>query len=150
MICNCFGLKRDAYYKYLKRFEKRKTVKAQVVEMVKEERKEQPRVGGRKLHEALQPSFKAADLKVGRDCLFDILREYEMLIRPKKASCRTTFSYHRFYTYKNLIKDMNVTRPNQVWVSDITYIRTVSGFWYLALITDRVSLPLRQGFSVLQ
>lgn len=107
--------------------------------MVKKVRKEQPRVGGCKLHVALQPSFKEAGLKVGRDCLFDILREYNMLIRRKKATCRTTYSHHRFYTYKNLVKDMEVTRPNQVWVSDITYIRTVSGFCYLALITDMYS-----------
>jgi len=96
--------------------------------MVRTERKEQPRVGGRKLHEALQPSFKAADLKIGRDYLFDILREYNMLIRRKHATCRTTYSYHRFYKYNNLIKNMEIMRPNQVWVSDITYIWTISGF----------------------
>jgi len=107
--------------------------------MVKKERKEQPRVGGCKLHVALQPSFKEAGLKVGRDCLFDILREHDMLIRRKKATCRTTYSHHRFHKYKNLVKDMEVTGPNQVWVSDITYVRTVSGFCYLALITDMYS-----------
>jgi len=114
-------------------------VKTQVIEMVRKERKEQPRVGGRKLHEALHPSFKVANLKIGRDYLFDILREYNMLIRRKKSSCRTTFSHHRFYKYSNLVKNMTVTRPNQVWVSDITYIRTISGFCYLALITDMYS-----------
>lgn len=107
--------------------------------MVREERKVQSRVGGVKLHVALQPSFKAAGLKIGRDSLFDILREHDMLVKPKKSTCRTTYSYHRFYTYKNLVKNMTVTRPNQVWVSDITYIRTVSGFCYLALITDMYS-----------
>lgn len=107
--------------------------------MVKKERKQQPRVGGRKLYEALQPSFEAADLKIGRDSLFDILREHNLLIRRKRASCRTTFSYHRFYKYNNLVKNMRVIRPNQVWVSDITYIRTISGFCYLALITDMYS-----------
>jgi transposase InsO family protein len=147
MICSLFGVKRDAYYKYIKRFKKRETVKAQVISMVKEERKEQPRVGGRKLHEALQPSFITADLKIGRDYLFDIMREHDMLIKRKKASCRTTFSYHRFYTYKNLVKNMVVTRPNQVWVSDITYIRTVSGFCYLALITDMYSRKI-VGFDM--
>lgn len=107
--------------------------------MVRKERIEQSRVGGRKLHKALQPSFEAAHLKVGRDYLFDILREYEMLIRRKKATCRTTYSHHRFYKYGNLVKSMNVTRPNQVWVADITYIRTIRGFCYLALITDMYS-----------
>jgi putative transposase len=138
-ICHCFDLKRDAYYKYLKRFKERESEKAQVVELVRKERNERPRVGGRRLHEALQRAFKVADLKIGRDYLFDILREHGMLIRRKKTTCRTTNSYHHFYKYNNLVKDMKVTRPNQVWVSDITYIRMVSGFCYLALITDMYS-----------
>jgi putative transposase len=62
-----------------------------------------------------------------------------MLVRRKKASCKTTDSYHRFHKYKNLVKDMVVTAPNQVWVADITYIRTINGFCYLALITDLYS-----------
>ena len=62
-----------------------------------------------------------------------------MLTLRKKYSSRTTNSYHRFYKYNNIIKDLEVTRPNQVWVSDITYIRTVKGFCYLALITDAYS-----------
>lgn len=62
-----------------------------------------------------------------------------MLTLRKKYSTRTTNSLHRFYKYKNIIKDVEVTRPNQVWVSDITYIRTVKGFCYLALVTDMYS-----------
>nr|WP_262910796.1 DDE-type integrase/transposase/recombinase [Wocania arenilitoris] len=62
-----------------------------------------------------------------------------MLTLRKKYRSRTTNSYHRFYKYKNIIKDLEVNRPNQVWVSDITYIRTIKGFCYLALITDMYS-----------
>ena len=62
-----------------------------------------------------------------------------MLIHRKKYTARTTNSLHRFYKYKNIIKDIQVTKPNQVWVSDITYIRTIKGFCYLALITDMYS-----------
>ena len=138
-ICSCFTLTRDAYYKYCKRFKKRKAVATKVIELVKEERRDQPRVGGKKLYEALHPLLLMDGLKVGRDKLFDILREQDMLVKRKKASCKTTNSYHRFHKYKNLIKDMSVTAPNQVWVSDITYIRTINGFCYLALITDMYS-----------
>jgi putative transposase len=138
-ICSFFGLKRDAYYKYQKRLIRRASVVSQVVDLVKKERQGQPRVGTRKLLEALRPTFKNASIKVGRDCLFDILRQYNMLISRKKASCRTTNSYHHFHKYNNLVKDIKVTVPNQVWVSDITYIRTVKGFCYLALITDMYS-----------
>jgi putative transposase len=135
-VCSSFGIKRDAYYKYLKRQTKRESVAAQVVDLVKKERRDQPRVGTRKLLEALRPVFENENMKVGRDFLFDILRQYNMLVKRKKASCRTTNSYHHFHKYNNLIKDMKVTQPNQVWVSDITYIRTINGFCYLALITD--------------
>jgi putative transposase len=138
-ICTCFGLTRDAYYKFSKRRKKREAVALKVLKLVKEERKYQPRVGTRKLFEALHTLFVMENLKIGRDKLFDILREHEMLIKRKKASCKTTDSYHRFHKYKNLVKDMEVKAPNQVWVSDITYIRTVKGFCYLALITDMYS-----------
>ena len=138
-ICACFDLKRDSWYKYQKRCKKRKVVHSKVLELVKEERKDQPRVGTRKLYEALRPSFAADHIKVGRDSLFDILRQENMLIRRKRASCKTTNSYHHFHKYGNLVKDMEITAPNQVWVADITYIRTVKGFCYLALITDLFS-----------
>lgn len=137
--CQRFGMHRDAFYKVKTRTQRRATVAAQVLELVKGERVEQPRVGTRKLHEALRVGFENAGLKVGRDKLFGILREQDMLVRRKRASCRTTDSYHRFHKYKNLVKGMEVTAPNQVWVSDITYIRTVNGFCYLALITDMYS-----------
>jgi transposase InsO family protein len=138
-VCACFDLTRDAYYKLFKRKKKQVDVAQRVVQLVKEERKDQPRAGTRKLYEVLHPLFLYEGLKVGRDKLFGILRQHQMLVKRKKASCRTTYSYHRFRKYSNLIKDLAVTRPNQVWVADITYIRTVNGFCYLALITDLFS-----------
>ena len=76
---------------------------------------------------------------MGRDTLFNILRKHNMLTLRKKYSSRTTNSLHRFYKYHNIIKDFKASRPNQIWVSDITYIRTIKGFCYLALITDAYS-----------
>lgn len=147
MVCKGFDLKRDAYYKYKHRCSEREVVKLKVLSLVREERKDQPRVGTRKLFEVLQPVFNASELKIGRDSLFDILRENKMLIRPKRAYCKTTNSYHRFHKYKNIIKGIPIKRPNQVWVSDITYIRTVKGFCYLALITDLYSRKI-VGYDV--
>lgn len=137
--CNCFDLHRDAYYKYLKRYQKRKTTESKVIELVKDERIIQPRVGTKKLHKDLISTFISSGIKIGRDALFDILRSHDMLVKRKKASCKTTDSYHHFHKYNNLVKNMNVNAPNQVWVADITYIRTVKGFCYLALITDMFS-----------
>ena len=139
VICNCFSLQRDAYYKFKKRYLQRKAIELKVVNLVEKQRKEQPRVGTRKLYEALLPVLKLEAIKLGRDALFRILREHKMLVRRKKATCKTTNSYHHFHKYTYLIKDKEVTAPNQVWVSDITYIRRVKGFCYLALITDMYS-----------
>jgi len=138
-ICNSFFLKRDAFYKYQKRYVAKKKVESDVVKLVKHSRKILPREGTRKLMKSLKSDFHKKNIKIGRDQLFRILRENELLVRRKKYSSRTTNSYHRFYKYNNIIKDVNINRPNQVWASDITYIRTIKGFCYLALITDMYS-----------
>ena len=135
-ITHCFGLKRDAYYKYKARADMRLKLEQQIISIVKKRRKSLPREGVRKLTKSLDIDFNKANIKVGRDTLFNVLRKYQMLTLRKKTSARTTNSYHRFYKYNNIIKDVKVIRPNQVWVSDITYIRTIKGFCYLALITD--------------
>jgi len=138
-ICSLYDLKRDAYYKYIKRFAIKQSKEKQVIQMVNHRRKILPRVGCRKLQFHLRDEFLKADLKIGRDKLFQILRANNLLVRPKRASCRTTNLYHHFHKYKNLIKDFTPTGINQVWVTDITYIRTVNGFCYLALVTDLYS-----------
>jgi putative transposase len=139
VVCKLFSISRDGWYKYQKRQVQTKAKESIVLELVRQERKQQSRVGTRKLHVGLKPKFAESHLKIGRDRLFDILRNNNMLVHRKKASCKTTNSYHHFHKYSNLVKDMKVTRPNQVWVSDITYIRTLKGFCYLALVTDMYS-----------
>ncbi len=146
-VCSCFDLKRDAYYKYLSRFEEKQNHKDQVIKLVKNRRKTLAREGTRKLYKALHETFKKNGFKVGRDTLFDILRDDDMLIKRKKAYTKTTNSYHHFHKYNNLIKNIKPTKSNQIWVSDITYIRTVNGFCYLALITDLYSRKI-VGYDV--
>lgn len=138
-VCKEFNLKRDAFYKFKNRLSLKESLEQKVVDLVKKRREILPREGVRKLMIALADDFEKQGIDIGRDTLFNILRKYDMLVKPKKASARTTHSYHRFYKYNNLIKDLEITRPNQVWVSDITYIRTITGFCYLALITDLYS-----------
>ncbi|WP_419211512.1 hypothetical protein ACNR9Q_12285 [Maribacter sp. X9] len=71
--------------------------------------------------------------------LFRILRENGIFVLRKQYSYRTTNSYHRFNKYNNIIKDLKIDRPDQVWAFDITYIRTINGFCDLVLITDMYS-----------
>ena len=146
-ICDAFSLKRDAYYKFHKRYLAKKEVEQIVVGLVRKSRRTLPREGTRKLMKSLHSDFQKQHLKIGRDRLFRILRENGLLIRRKRYSSRTTNSHHRFYKYGNIIKDLKISGPNQVWASDITYIRTIKGFCYLALITDMYSRKI-VGFDL--
>ena len=112
----------------------KKIVKQIVVGLVQKSRRTLPREGTRKLMKSLKNDFQKQHLKIGRDQLFRIFRENNLLVRRKKYSSRTTNSHHRFYKYNNIIKDLKINRPNQVWAADITYIRTIKGFCYLALL----------------
>ena len=104
-VCSCFNLKRDAYYKHKRRADKRLVFEQQVVALVKQRRQSLPREGVRKLLKALDNDFNKQGLKVGRDALFNILRTHNMLTLRKKPTYKTTNSLHRFYKYKNCIKD---------------------------------------------
>lgn len=84
---------------------------------------------------------------MGRDAFFELLRETGLLVRRKRYRARTTFSCHRFRKYPDLIKDLVPGRPEQLWVSDITYIRIRQDFAYLSLITDAYSRKII-GFSI--
>lgn len=133
-----FGISRQAYYQSKKRVIREELEEHLVVEMVQKIRRDLPRVGGKKLYFQLKEDLSELG-KIGRDNFFDILRRHNQLVVPKKSYTKTTHSFHRFRKWKNLIKDLAVTRVNQVWVSDITYIRTLGGFVYLFLITDLYS-----------
>lgn len=76
---------------------------------------------------------------MGRDKLFDLLRFHGLLIRKRKRTVKTTDSHHWLKKYPTLIKELVITTPEQLWVSDITYIRTLQGFSYLSLLTDAYS-----------
>lgn len=107
------------------------------MELVNEQRMQLPRLGARKLYHILYDELRA--LKVGRDRFFDILRSNHLLIIPKRSYQVTTWSHHRFRKHPNLIRDLNISYPEQVWVSDITYIGKREKPCYLSLITDAYS-----------
>lgn len=115
--------------------------KAIVLEKVKEIRISQQRLGCKKLHEMLSPAFKQHKIKLGRDRFFDLLADHGMLVRKRKRrQAKTTDSNHPFKKYPNLIKDLSISQPNRLWVSDITYLSLVGRrFCYLSLITDAYS-----------
>ena len=104
-----------------------------------------PRIGTRKLYYLLKHDL--SQLNVGRDKLFRILRANHMLIIPKKSYHITTNSHHRFRKHKNLIEDLPINKPEQVWVSDITYVGTRKNPMYLSLVTDAYSKKI-MGYNL--
>lgn len=109
-----------------------------VLTMVKHIRERQKRLGCRKMYSIIMPVVPEAG-KMGRDAFFDLLRSHGLLVRKRRTRVITTNSYHWLRKYPNLIREIVPIRPNRVWVSDITYIKTVEGFVYLFLITDAYS-----------
>ena len=108
-------------------------------------RMKMPRIGARKLYHILKESLEA--LSVGRDKLFQILKANHLLVKPKRSYHITTNSHHRFRKHKDLTIDMKVSRPEQLWVSDITYLGNRKQPCYLALVTDAYSKKI-VGYDV--
>ena len=111
-----------------------------ITELVRAERQVQPRLGTRKLRVVLQGALAKAGVQLGRDRFFTVLRRAGLLLAPLPQEYpQTTNAYHCLPVFANLIKDREVKQPNEVWVSDLTYLRTEEGFLYLALVTDKYS-----------
>lgn len=135
-LCRLLGYTPQAYYQYERLSGKRLLREELLIQQVLLYRKHQPRIGSRKLLVLLAPFMQAHSVHVGRDSFFELLRSHGLLIRKRGKRPRTTFSMHRFRKYPDMFKTTAVTGIEQVWVSDITYIRVGGGFAYLSLITD--------------
>ena len=98
-----------------------------------------PRLGTRKLYYLLKSEFIRRGIKVGRDALFDYLRAERLLIKPKKNYTKTTNSKHWLRKHPNLLKDRSPVGSEEVFVSDITYIKSRERTHYLSLVTDAYS-----------
>jgi len=139
VLCQLFGKTRQAYYKRENHQEKQSIKEGIVLDFVRLIREKIPRIGGRKLHYMLSEELTCHDIKLGRDALFTLLNVHDMLIRPRRKYARTTNSRHHFRKYKSLISSFNAQYVNELWFSDITYIK-VQGKWnYVIFIIDAYS-----------
>lgn len=138
-LCRLFGKTRHAWYDYRWRVQDMGLKDDIVLQHVYAIRKWLPRLGTLKLHQMLAPLLARHRISIGRDYLFDLMREHRLDIRRRKRRVITTDSRHWMRRYANLAKAIHVIRPEQLWVSDITYIRMNNGWGYLSLITDAYS-----------
>ena len=135
-LCELFGYTRQGYWKQHQEHYREEIDTTALVNEVREVRADMPRCGARKL----QVILESKGHKIGRDRLFELLRSEGMLVVRRHTRIITTYSRHWMKKYANLIKGMKIDHPNQVWVSDITYVEIYENgarsFAYLSLITD--------------
>lgn len=138
-LCGLLGHSRQGYYK-LRRREEREALEAHlVIDEVTRIRAVQKRIGVRKIHHMIAPFLAEHGIKMGRDGLNELMREHSLLVRKRRSrKPRTTISCW-WRRYPDLIREYVPTLANQVWMSDITYIRIGERFGFLSLITDGYS-----------
>jgi putative transposase len=146
-VFQSLGLSKQAYYQQLKRDKARSIEKHKIIEWVIEYRKILPKTGTTKLYQYLQPKMIQENIKMGRDAINNLLRSRGMLVKKTKRYFITTDSKHFFYKSPNLLTQLKITHSEQVFVSDITYIKTDAGHAYLALVTDAYSRKI-MGWSL--
>jgi transposase InsO family protein len=139
VLCRLFGKTRHAYYDYQWRQQENIFKDEVILQIVQKIRQSLPRLGTRKLQEMLAPELKAHQIEVGRDYLFDLLEAHKLLIRQRKRKVFTTDSRHWMRKYSNLTSQLIIYQPEQLWVSDMTYIKIQNQWGYLSLITDAYS-----------
>jgi len=134
------GYSRQSYYQGIDYIHQKAYESDVIIEEVLRYRKHQKRMGTRKLLDEMKVFLTNHHFKIGRDAMFDLLAERGLLVtKRKRRGPVTTLSKHRFRKYPNIVRDFIPTAPNQLWVSDITYIHLAEGFAYLSLITDAYS-----------
>lgn len=130
---------RQAIYQREARVHCRAVALAPVKAMVLDIRRFMPRIGGKKLYFLLKPKFIEKGIKLGRDNFFSYLKDEGLLVKPKRNYTKTTHSKHWMKKHPNLLKEHTPMAPEEVFVSDITYVQSDQGVHYLSLVTDAFS-----------
>jgi len=138
--CEALGLVHSSYY-----YQSQQTEESQVVAELELEAGRYPTYGSRRLtHQLRRSPYRYC---INRKRTQRIMRQKGLLRPVKRAKCRTTNSQHPYPRYPNLVTDLQITHPEQVWVCDLTYVRLGNGFVYLAVIMDVFTRAIR-GWSL--
>jgi len=147
-LYECFGISKQAFHKRIALWNSAQNQELQLLQMVDIQRKQiSTKLGGKKLYYNLKPMMEEKKIKIGRDKFYCFLRANSLLVPKIRSFHITTNSKHHFFKYKNLVQGKVPTRPEQLWVSDITYIKTQNGHNYLALVTDAYSKQI-MGYKI--
>jgi len=136
MVCCVLGLPRSSYY-YCARIKPENELQ----EAIRNVAGQYPTYGTRRItHQLRRLPYR---YPVGRKRIKRLMRSMSLLRPVKRVKIRTTNSEHGFPRFRNLMKGMAVSYPDQVWVADITYIRLKNSFIYLAVLMDVFTRAIR-------
>lgn len=138
-ICRLFGKSRQGWYGLQQHNGQKEMKNGLILHKVREIRTDFPKMGSLKLRIMVEKELEDHHLSLGRDTFLKLLRDHDLLIKKRRSYTRTTNSNHHFKKWPDLINRRAATMAEEIWVSDITYLRIKSGFVYLALITDAYS-----------
>lgn len=145
--CRQLGYSKQAFFKSRRNKQYKFCFEDIVKNKVLVIRQQMPRLGVRKLFYMIKTELIKEGIPIGRDKLFSLLRRENLLVRPKKKYVKTTCSKHWMHKYPDLVNPLKVSRPEQVWVADITYLSIGNDFCYLHLLTDAYSKKI-MGYKV--
>ena len=143
-LCGLVGVSKQAYYQYHEDAALAKAAGEEfALQYIRSIREKDPGIGGRKLWEMYRNDFRC-DAPIGRDRFCRIIYENNMKVRLRIRKPQTTDSSHGLPVYPNLVKSYIPTAPNQLWVSEITYILIREDdyhyhYCYLSLMLDAYS-----------
>ena len=134
--CDVVGLSHSSYY-----YHSQRTEREHLGVDLEQEAGRYPKYGSRRLTRQLRRA--PYHYRVNRKRIQRLMRQKGLLRPQKQKKCRTTNSQHSYPRYPNLVMDLKIDHPEQVWVCDVTYVRLGSGFVYLAVIMDVFTRAIR-------
>ena len=135
-VCDMLGLSRSTYY-----YQPVQADENGLQSAIEELAGQYPTYGTRRItHQLRRPPYR---IHVNRKRVQRVMAEQKLLRPQKRYQKRTTDSQHPYPRYRNLVKDLEICYPDQVWVSDVTYIRLQQDFVYLAIIMDVYTRVIR-------
>lgn len=138
-ICKLFGKSRQGWYDLGQHKGQKEMKNGLILDKVREIRTDFPKMGSLKLRVMVEKELEDHHFSLGRDTFLQLLRDHDLLIKKRRSYTRTTNSNHPYKKWPDLINRRAASMAEEIWVSDITYLRIKSGFVYLALVTDAYS-----------
>jgi len=139
VLCGLVGKTRQAFYDTCNRQEKKQFDASIIINLVKREREIAKRIGARRLLEILKDELQEHGITIGLQGFLDILRSNDLLVKRRKRKPKLTDSTHKLPVFPNKARNLQITKSEILWVSDITYVKVFDRFHYLILITDTYS-----------